>query len=178
MNLMGFNVLMTVFVVLLFIILTPGILFSLPNTGSIKIKALLHGILFALLYYIMHKTLSVERFASHPPAPRGPCPGGYTQTPDGVSCTIPTCPNEYTMSTDKTKCSRVRCPDGFSYTDKHKNKCGIITCKPGWRLISSDGHKYCGSKNGYSQPTIFGPDIVDVIHESQPTDIKTINTWA
>ena len=179
MNLMGFNVVMTVYVVLLFVILTPVILFSLPNTGSIKIKAIVHGILFAILYHLIHKSLRVEGFASHPPAPRGPCPGGYTMTPDEVSCTSPTCPDGYTMSSDKTTCSRKSCPNKYTYTDKYKRKCGIVTCQAGWKLISSDGHKYCGEpRHGWSKPTMFGPDLVDPNYDSQPTTIKTINTWA
>jgi len=176
---MGFNVVMTVFVVILFVILTPGIIFSLPTRGSIHSRAIVHGILFAILYHIIHKSLRVEGFRYHPPTPRGPCPGGYTITPDGVSCTSPTCPDGYTMSTDKTLCTRKSCPNGYSYTDKYKRQCGIVTCQAGWKMKSSDGHKYCSQPQyGWSKPTIFGPDLVDPNNDSQPTTIKTINAWA
>jgi hypothetical protein len=52
-----FHPLMTLFTALLFVALTPGILVTLPPKGSQIVVALTHGVLFALLYAAIHKTV-------------------------------------------------------------------------------------------------------------------------
>ena len=49
---------MTAFTALLFVVLTPGILVTLPPKGSNLVVAVTHGLLFALVYHLLHKTLS------------------------------------------------------------------------------------------------------------------------
>ena len=49
---------MTAFTALLFVVLTPGVLLTLPSKASGKIVvALVHGLIFALLYHITHKAV-------------------------------------------------------------------------------------------------------------------------
>jgi hypothetical protein len=50
--------LMTAFTALLFVVLTPGILLTLPSKASGKIViALVHGLIFALIYHLTHKAV-------------------------------------------------------------------------------------------------------------------------
>ena len=46
---------MTLFVAVLFFVLTPGILLSLPPNGSKVTVALTHALVFALVYSVTHK---------------------------------------------------------------------------------------------------------------------------
>jgi hypothetical protein len=46
---------MILFTALLFFVLTPGILLSLPPHGSLATKAMVHAIVFALVYRFTHK---------------------------------------------------------------------------------------------------------------------------
>jgi len=48
---------MTLYIALLFVLLSPGILVRLPPGGSKLTVAITHGIVFALLFYITHKTV-------------------------------------------------------------------------------------------------------------------------
>ena len=57
MNVGSFNVGMTLFVTLLFVLLTPGVVVSFPQKGSILNKAILHGFLFAVIYHYVHKSV-------------------------------------------------------------------------------------------------------------------------
>jgi hypothetical protein len=50
-----FDLCMFLFVAVLFFILTPGILLSLPPGGSLVAKAAFHGLVFALVYHLTHK---------------------------------------------------------------------------------------------------------------------------
>jgi len=64
-----FSYMMTAFTALLFVFLTPGIFVTFPSKGSKWVVALVHGILFALIYHITHKAVwhyfmgSSEHFA-------------------------------------------------------------------------------------------------------------------
>ena len=49
--------LMSVFVALLFVLLTPGVVLSIPPKGSLVTKAVVHGIVFALVYYYSQSTV-------------------------------------------------------------------------------------------------------------------------
>lgn len=46
---------MSLFVVVLFFMLTPGVLFSFPKGGSLLMKAMMHAVIFALIYHLTHK---------------------------------------------------------------------------------------------------------------------------
>ena len=48
---------MTIFMALLFVVLSPGVLLSLPSNGSVLTKALVHGLVFALVYHFTHKAV-------------------------------------------------------------------------------------------------------------------------
>jgi len=43
--------LMSVFIALLFVVLTPGVLLSIPPKGSLVTKAAVHAVVFALVYH-------------------------------------------------------------------------------------------------------------------------------
>jgi len=50
------HILMTLFVALLFVVLTPGILISLPSETSSKYMiASVHGLIFAIIFHFTHK---------------------------------------------------------------------------------------------------------------------------
>jgi len=49
------NVLMSVFLAVLFFVLTPGVLLRLPMGGSKLAVAATHAIVFALVYHFTHK---------------------------------------------------------------------------------------------------------------------------
>ena len=49
------NVLMTIYVALLFVVLTPGVLLTIPKGGSKLVVAAVHGLVFALVYHFTHK---------------------------------------------------------------------------------------------------------------------------
>ena len=46
---------MSIFTIILFVLLVPGILFKIPANGSAITVAFIHGIIFAFLYYFSHK---------------------------------------------------------------------------------------------------------------------------
>lgn len=49
------HVFMSAYVFVLFVLLTPGILVSLPPRGSKWTVALVHGAVFVVLYHFTHK---------------------------------------------------------------------------------------------------------------------------
>ena len=51
------NLIMTVYVAVLFFVLTPGVLLRLPPKGSLLIVAAVHAVVFALIYQLTHKTV-------------------------------------------------------------------------------------------------------------------------
>ena len=63
------NLFMTVFVALLFVALTPGVLVSLPPGGSKLTVALFHGVVFALVYHLTRKAvwrMAFDKFTYDP----------------------------------------------------------------------------------------------------------------
>ena len=52
---MQINIGLSIYIAILFIILTPGVLFSIPPHTSTLIKAVIHGILFAVVYFFTNK---------------------------------------------------------------------------------------------------------------------------
>ena len=76
---------MTVFTTILFVLLTPGVLLSLPPKGSLMAQAVVHGLIFALVYHFTHK--AVWRFSMKMDGYDDM--GGETQTagaPQGAMC--------------------------------------------------------------------------------------------
>jgi len=51
------NVYMSLYLALLFVVLTPGVLLSLPPGGSKLVVAATHGVVFAIVYYLTHKSV-------------------------------------------------------------------------------------------------------------------------
>ena len=51
------NWVMTLFTAALFVILVPGVFLSLPPKGSLLTKAIVHGLVFAVVYHFAHKAL-------------------------------------------------------------------------------------------------------------------------
>jgi uncharacterized membrane protein len=48
---------MSLFIAVLFFLLTPGIVLSLPAGGSLLQKAAVHAVVFALVYHLTHKAV-------------------------------------------------------------------------------------------------------------------------
>jgi hypothetical protein len=51
------NVWMSVFMAVLFVVLTPGVLLRLPPGGSKLVVAVTHAVVFALVYHVSHKAV-------------------------------------------------------------------------------------------------------------------------
>jgi hypothetical protein len=49
------NLFVSLYVVLLFVLLTPGVLLTLPKGGSKLTVAVVHGFVFALVWHFTHK---------------------------------------------------------------------------------------------------------------------------
>ena len=45
------------YAIVLFVLLTPGILLRLPPKGSPLVVAIVHGVIFAIVMYFTHKTV-------------------------------------------------------------------------------------------------------------------------
>ena len=54
---------MLLFSALLFYLLTPGILLSLPKSGSLQMKAAVHALVFAVVYGFTHKLVMAHFFS-------------------------------------------------------------------------------------------------------------------
>ena len=57
------HLLMSLFVAVLFFVLTPGVLVSLPSKGSVYTKAAVHALVFAIVFKLTHKF--VRNFLPH-----------------------------------------------------------------------------------------------------------------
>jgi hypothetical protein len=79
------QMLMTLFTAALFFVLTPGILVRLPEGGSKYMVALVHAVLFALLYHFTHKLVYTMLYGEGFEAPYSPfymnC--GLASSPNG-----------------------------------------------------------------------------------------------
>ena len=63
------NLLMSVYIALLFFVLTPGVFLALPPGGSRMVVALTHAVVFAVVYKLTYKmvwqaTLSMQETSS------------------------------------------------------------------------------------------------------------------
>ncbi len=50
-----FHLLMSLYVALLFVLLTPGVLIRLPPRSSLLTAAMVHSIVFAVIFHLTHK---------------------------------------------------------------------------------------------------------------------------
>lgn len=50
-----FHLFMSFYVALLFVLLTPGVLIRLPKSSSILTAAIVHSIVFAVIFHLTHK---------------------------------------------------------------------------------------------------------------------------
>jgi len=67
------NLVVAIYMILLFFALTPGILLSLPSGSSKKVVALTHGVVFTAVWWLTHRfvwkfSLKLEGMTSAPPA--------------------------------------------------------------------------------------------------------------
>lgn len=79
------NVIVTLYVALLFVALAPGVLLTLPKGGKKLVVAAVHGLVFAIVYQftikmVLQYSMSVDGFGPGGPGP-GACSAGMT--PDG-----------------------------------------------------------------------------------------------
>lgn len=49
---------MPIFLAVLFVVLTPGVLLSLPPKSPLLTKAVVHGLVFAVVYYLLQSTVA------------------------------------------------------------------------------------------------------------------------
>ena len=76
------NLIVAVYMVLLFFALTPGILLYLPSGSSKKVVALTHGVVFTAVWWLTHKyvwkmSLKMEGMESPGPTPTKKTTEGY-----------------------------------------------------------------------------------------------------
>jgi len=60
---------MTLYVAALFVLLTPGVLLRIPPKGSLLTVAIVHGLVFALIYHLSHKAvyrMTIDGFENSP----------------------------------------------------------------------------------------------------------------
>ena len=79
------QLLMTLYTALLFFVLVPGVLLTIPPKGSKTVQALVHGLVFALVYHYTHNmvyNVLYEGFQTGPPA----CGEGKPGCPPGSVC--------------------------------------------------------------------------------------------
>lgn len=63
------NIILFVYIFLLFVLLTPGILLSLPPKGSKWSMAIVHGLVFALIWCLTNKYVWEMSMQMMPSAP-------------------------------------------------------------------------------------------------------------
>ena len=49
------NIFVSLYITLLFVLLTPGVITRLPASGSKMTVAIVHGLIFAVVYHFTHK---------------------------------------------------------------------------------------------------------------------------
>jgi hypothetical protein len=108
------NFTFTLFVALLFVVLSPGVLLSLPPKGSLLTKVLVHSVVFAVVFYLTapmawQVSTSVEGF--RPP----PSSSGTLMTPN-TSLVVPMDLSDKFFSTGVKKSGpRPGTPTMFGY---------------------------------------------------------------
>lgn len=90
------NLTMGLYVAVLFVLLTPGILLRLPPKGSPLVVAIVHGAVFALILCLMHKmvlSMGAEGFDT-------PCSGNTINKMGGCQ----ECPRLKRPNANRTAC--------------------------------------------------------------------------
>ncbi len=72
----------TLVTVALFVVLTPGVLVTLPPKSSKLVVAAVHGLLFAVLSPIVHRLLTGREHVTNPPT-ETVCPTGTKKDESG-----------------------------------------------------------------------------------------------
>jgi len=70
------GILICLFIGLLFVLLTPGVLFKIPANGSIVTIAFIHGLIFAFLYYFTYEIV-LKLLSGSGVCISGMCHGSY-----------------------------------------------------------------------------------------------------
>jgi hypothetical protein len=70
---------------ILFMLMVPGVHFSIPPGGSLREKAIIHGVVFAVLNYFVYMYIRplLERFDNPDTKVDQPCPHGSKKGKDG-----------------------------------------------------------------------------------------------
>lgn len=79
------NALMYLYIAVLFFVLTPGVLTKMPAVKSLYKVAVLHALLFTVIYYMTHKyvwRLTTEGFISYDPSMAAVTNRGEAKAPD------------------------------------------------------------------------------------------------
>ena len=129
------QILASVFIVLLFVVLTPGVYLTIPRRGSKLTVAVVHGLLFALVLYITHTFIfkAYEGFVNTSCGNGSFCPPGLACS--GTTCTAP-----------------ARCTSGIPYNGKCYTSIGAPKCPTG-QSLNSNG--LCYYTSGSTAPTSF-----------------------
>ena len=114
--------LMPLYMALLFFVLAPGILVTLPPRGKKINVALVHAVVFALVYYLTHKAVyrmlaPYEGFALDLPPRIDVGPGGSSPMPSKENCAR-------AVTAEKKKCYQLfNCPKGWhNWGPSEKNR--------------------------------------------------------
>jgi hypothetical protein len=94
---------MLLYITALFVALTPGILLTLPIKGSKLLVAVIHGLIFALIYYLTYNQVfgyMMEGFNGYYGFTGGPIPDCSQASPTKFC----TCPTGYRYLVDNNSC--------------------------------------------------------------------------
>jgi len=123
------NVSITIFTALLFVALTPGVLFYFPKKGSKMTVALFHGVIFALVYQLTYKT--ILRFTGHESFTRKPAatPQEIAQFEaqgkvNDMAYRLGVINLSMTAAESQAAINKSLMPGGAMYKEKHKNERG------------------------------------------------------
>jgi len=103
---------MSLFIAVLFYVLTPGILLTLPKGGSKMMVAATHAVVFALVFHFTHK-MAWKAFEGF----KISCTPGKVPSADGKACVLPSASS---ASTSYTAVNNQSCPSGKTRTPDGK----------------------------------------------------------
>jgi len=118
--------------IVLFVLLTPGILLRLPPKGSLLTVAIVHGLVFALVFHLTYRIVyQLSEAFANPPSPE-PCPDGLVRvTKEGHS-----------FCTYRRNIPKIQQGHGNWVTDRSSSKAEI----PWWQRLFGGAPK----KGGYN----------------------------
>ena len=80
---------MSLFIAVLFFVLTPGIFLSLPANASFRMRAMFHAVIFALIYHLTHKMVWNTLYGGYSEGFRGvPLPAAVIRAQDVVASIV------------------------------------------------------------------------------------------